>query len=155
MIKKLLKKFFPYLVKLKRSFEEITLIFNMELENIYKERAAVHKNPFVLYGETGFSQSDEDGLTKEIIKRLGIVNKTVLQQLSSMCVKEASVQRLPQSNHFLAKIVCLMQTSLQPQDFVKSLLFDLEASTSMRMVYTQALQRTVQEVFGALVVRRS
>ena len=74
MIKKLLKKFFPYLVKLKRSFEEITLIFNMELENIYKERAAVHKNPFVLYGETGFSQSDEDGLTKEIIKRLGIVN---------------------------------------------------------------------------------
>ena len=76
MIKNLIKKLFPYLIKVKRSHEEITLIFNMELERTYKERASKHKNSFVKYGQLGFSQSDEDGITKEIIRRLKINNGT-------------------------------------------------------------------------------
>ena len=72
MIKAFIKKALPYLVKVKRSQEEITLMFNMELERTYKERAQLHANPLVKYGEMGFSQSDEDGLVKEMVKRLKI-----------------------------------------------------------------------------------
>ena len=72
MLKKMIKKYLPYLVKVKRSLEEITLMFNMELEDTYKKRAENHPNPLASYGQLGFSQSDEDGLTKEFIKRLGI-----------------------------------------------------------------------------------
>ena len=68
----MIKKYLPYLVKVKRSLEEITLMFNMELEDTYKKRAENHPNPLASYGQLGFSQSDEDGLTKEFIKRLGI-----------------------------------------------------------------------------------
>lgn len=74
MFKRLLKKFAPYLIKVKRSHEEITLMFNMELEKTYKERAERHPNPLTRYGQLGFSQSDEDGLIKEFMKRLEIKN---------------------------------------------------------------------------------
>jgi hypothetical protein len=43
------------------------------------QRAKTHSNPFVSFGAKVFSQSDEDGLTFEIIRRLGIQTGTFLE----------------------------------------------------------------------------
>lgn len=43
------------------------------------QRANTHPNPFVIFGTKVFSQSDEDGLTFEIIRRLGIQTGTFLE----------------------------------------------------------------------------
>jgi len=48
--------------------------FDNELSTLYKSRQYEHANHFVRYGKHCFSQSDEDGLTLEIIKRIGISN---------------------------------------------------------------------------------
>ncbi|MBL97281.1 MAG: hypothetical protein CMF52_05640 [Legionellales bacterium] len=79
MIKQLLKRQFPYLIKLKRSLEEPTLIYNLSLEKSYSDRAKAHPNSFVRYGAHSFSQADEDGLTNEIIKRLEITKGTFVE----------------------------------------------------------------------------
>ncbi len=79
MLKNAVKKFAPYLVKVKRSHEEVTLMFNMELARTYRERADKHPNPLTRYGQLGFSQSDEDGLTKEFLKRLGVSRGTFIE----------------------------------------------------------------------------
>ncbi len=46
--------------------------FDIELTALTKKRQYEHPNQFVRYGKQCFSQSDEDGLTLEIIKRIGI-----------------------------------------------------------------------------------
>ena len=43
-----------------------------ELAVLSRKRQYEHPNQFVRYGKHCFSQSDEDGLTLEIIKRIGI-----------------------------------------------------------------------------------
>lgn len=47
-------------------------LYEIELRKNYTRRQNEHPNPFCKYGAFGFSQSDEDGLTLEIIKRLGL-----------------------------------------------------------------------------------
>ena len=46
--------------------------FDIELAALTRRRQYEHPNQFVRYGKQCFSQSDEDGLTLEIIKRIGI-----------------------------------------------------------------------------------
>ena len=48
--------------------------FDNELSSLYRSRQYEHANHFVMYGKNCYSQSDEDGLTLEIIKRIGISN---------------------------------------------------------------------------------
>jgi hypothetical protein len=48
--------------------------FDNELSSLYRSRQYEHANHFVRYGKNCYSQSDEDGLTLEIIKRIGISN---------------------------------------------------------------------------------
>ena len=48
--------------------------FDNELYSLYRSRQYEHANHFVRYGKNCYSQSDEDGLTLEIIKRIGISN---------------------------------------------------------------------------------
>lgn len=71
-IKSFIKKKFPFIIKAKRSLEDQTANFNAQLSEIYKARQIRHRNHFCRYGKRVFSQSDEDGLTMEIIKRLKI-----------------------------------------------------------------------------------
>lgn len=65
-IKNLIKFIFPS--------PQIERILNIQIQNTIKKRQILHTNPFCKYGKFGFSQSDEDGLTLEIIKRLRIKN---------------------------------------------------------------------------------
>ena len=46
--------------------------FDNELAVLIRKRQYEHPNQFVRYGKHCYSQSDEDGLTLEIIKRIGI-----------------------------------------------------------------------------------
>ncbi len=50
--------------------------FDFHIQNNVKTRQLNHPNPFTRYGGKTFSQSDEDGLTLEIIRRLNIQNGT-------------------------------------------------------------------------------
>ncbi len=45
-------------------------IYNIQLQQLYEIRKLNHPNPLVKYGNKVFSQSDEDGITLEICKRL-------------------------------------------------------------------------------------
>jgi hypothetical protein len=72
MIKKFLKERFPFLIKLYRSLSEVTDVYNLMLYNSYLDRRMQHKNTLARFGARVFSQADEDGLTLEITKRLGI-----------------------------------------------------------------------------------
>ncbi|MBT4594340.1 hypothetical protein HOD08_00475 [bacterium] len=47
---------------------------DIDLQRIIKQRQNLHLNPIAKCGEKCFSQSDEDGITLEIVKRLGIKN---------------------------------------------------------------------------------
>jgi hypothetical protein len=67
-----LKKRAPFLIRAKRSLEDQTSLFNAQLSEIYKQRQFRHANKFCRYGKRVFCQSDEDGLTIEICKRIGI-----------------------------------------------------------------------------------
>ena len=49
---------------------------DIDLDKNICYRQLNHTNPFVKYGRKGFSQTDEDGLTLEIIRRIGIANGT-------------------------------------------------------------------------------
>jgi hypothetical protein len=72
-----------YLEKIKtsanRSFAnmmtQLEVLTDINLELLLEERRKATKNPFSLYGKKVFSQNDEDGLTLEIIKRIGINNE--------------------------------------------------------------------------------
>jgi hypothetical protein len=52
---------------------------DMNLHSVVQDRQLHHKNTFVRYGRKSFSQSDEDGLTLEVIRRLGIDNGTFVE----------------------------------------------------------------------------
>ena len=50
----------------------LTIIKDLVVKQSYSERKNNCTNPFNKYGRKCFSQTDEDGITHEIIKRLGI-----------------------------------------------------------------------------------
>lgn len=52
---------------------------DMELHKTIAKRQHDHLNSFMRYGKKCFSQNDEDGLTIEILKRLGIKNGVFLE----------------------------------------------------------------------------
>ena len=71
-LKNKIKKRVPFLIRAKRSLEDQTSLFNAHLSEIYKQRQLRHANKLCRYGKRVFCQSDEDGLTIEICKRIGI-----------------------------------------------------------------------------------
>lgn len=50
--------------------------YDMELDKTIKERQMQHPNTFSRYGKKCFSQTDEDGITLEILRRLNLNNGT-------------------------------------------------------------------------------
>ena len=54
-------------------------LYNINLQQLYKQRQQSHPNPFVTFGSKVFSQSDEDGLIFEIVRRLGILKGTFVE----------------------------------------------------------------------------
>jgi len=56
--------------------EPVKSLYEIELRKEIRRRQIEHPNPFCKFGSFGFSQNDEDGLTIEILKRLGISKGT-------------------------------------------------------------------------------
>ncbi len=54
-------------------------IYNIQLQALYETRKLSHANPLVRYGSKAFSQSDEDGITFEICRRLRLESGTFLE----------------------------------------------------------------------------
>lgn len=57
-----------------RLLRNIVRIIDLQIIQSYKENQLNHPNKFCRFGKKVYSQSDEDGLTNEIIKRIGIEN---------------------------------------------------------------------------------
>lgn len=55
--------------------------FDVYLEGLSENRKALSRNPFSRFGMKCFSQSDEDGLTLEIVKRLDLGKDSVFVEL--------------------------------------------------------------------------
>lgn len=55
--------------------------FDIYLEGLAEDRKASSRNPFSKFGMKCFSQSDEDGLTLEIVKRLNLGKNSVFVEL--------------------------------------------------------------------------
>lgn len=53
--------------------------YNIDVQNLYEARKRAHPNTLVRYGNKAFSQSDEDGITFEICRRLQIDAGTFLE----------------------------------------------------------------------------
>jgi hypothetical protein len=78
-MKKLLKKIFWGIIKRLDSVFKLRATHEIILSQQHILNQKNSKNSFNSYGHKCFSQSDEDGLTLEIIKRLGIENGTFLE----------------------------------------------------------------------------
>jgi len=74
MFKSLLKKFLPSILRAKYALKDVSRRYDMELHSAISTRQSQHPNTFMRYGKKCFSQNDEDGLTLEILNRLGIEN---------------------------------------------------------------------------------
>lgn len=74
MIKTFLKKLrdFVFLRVLSPITGPIDALYDMAVAREYRDSLRQSKNPFNSFGTKVFSQSDEDGLTLEIVRRLGI-----------------------------------------------------------------------------------
>lgn len=68
----MVKKRFPSLIKLRRDFKKLLSLYDMQLVDQMHKRQVNHQNPLCRFGRKCYSQTDEDGLTIEIIKRLGL-----------------------------------------------------------------------------------
>ena len=75
-MKKTLKKYFPKIfnyLKISKNYKKRVIdLYDIESIKLINERQHNHPNQFVRYGKKVYSQTDEDGITKEIIERLGI-----------------------------------------------------------------------------------
>jgi hypothetical protein len=78
-LKTYVKNKLPFILKAKRSLEDQTALFNAQLSEIYKARQMRHPNPLCKYGKRVFCQSDEDGLTIEIVNRLNIQDGSFIE----------------------------------------------------------------------------
>ena len=69
---------FPKNVSSKLSFLNVRAAWdsNRDLQNLIRERQQAHPNPLTRYGRKCFSQADEDGITLEILRRIGIQDGT-------------------------------------------------------------------------------
>ena len=54
-------------------------LYNLQLQQLYEMRKLNHPNPLVRFGSKVFSQNDEDGITLEICKRIGLEKGTFLE----------------------------------------------------------------------------
>ena len=54
-------------------------LYNIQLQQLYEMRKLNHPNPLVKFGNKVFSQSDEDGITLEICKRLKLEKGTFIE----------------------------------------------------------------------------
>ena len=54
-------------------------IYNTQIQSFYEQRKNSHPNPFCKYGSKVFSQTDEDGITFEIVRRIKIENKFFIE----------------------------------------------------------------------------
>ena len=63
----------------------LTIIKDLIVKNGYVSRKENCKNPFNKYGRKCFSQTDEDGITFEIIKRLNIIISNVCRIEPQLC----------------------------------------------------------------------
>jgi hypothetical protein len=71
-LKKILRKFLQGIFS--PIFREVSDLTDLMIIHNSFNRAQQHPNPFCKYGKKFFSQSDEDGLTLEILKRLELTN---------------------------------------------------------------------------------
>lgn len=76
MLKKIIKRMFPGIVEMRRDLHNWRRRYDMELDKIIKDRQFQHPNTFVRYGKKCFSQTDEDGITLEILRRLNLTDGT-------------------------------------------------------------------------------
>ena len=76
ILKKIIKKFFPNFVKnysiTKMLNRRKIEIHDLKVLNAIRKRQKEHPNPFTKFGKKYYSQTDEDGITLEIINRIGI-----------------------------------------------------------------------------------
>ncbi len=68
----MIAKLFRRIRELTRGIRANSDIRDIMLQNAYRTRQMEHPNKLCRYGGFGFSQTDEDGITSEIIKRLDI-----------------------------------------------------------------------------------
>ena len=54
-------------------------IYNTQIQLFYEQRKNSHTNPFCKYGSKVFSQTDEDGITFEIVRRIKIESKFFIE----------------------------------------------------------------------------
>ena len=54
-------------------------LYNLQLQQLYEMRKLNHPNPLVRFGSKVFSQSDEDGITLEICKRVKMEKGTFIE----------------------------------------------------------------------------
>lgn len=75
-MKKTLKRYFPKLynyLKISKNYRKrVTDLYDIESIKLINERQNNHPNPLTRYGQKVYSQTDEDGITKEIFQRLKI-----------------------------------------------------------------------------------
>jgi hypothetical protein len=72
LLKKILRKILPGLIRFRNDFKNLISIYDMQLSGQMSKRQADHPNPLAKFGKKCFSQTDEDGLTIEIVKRLNL-----------------------------------------------------------------------------------
>lgn len=66
----------PVATALQKQSDTLVAISDMLLQQRIEARSAAHPNPLVRHGRKVFSQADEDGITLEIIRRLGLETGT-------------------------------------------------------------------------------
>ncbi len=67
-----IKRVYGSIVDWSHSLPLVESEFELSLEQHIRTRQLDHPNPLVRYGRKGYSQSDEDGITFEVLRRLGI-----------------------------------------------------------------------------------
>lgn len=72
MLKRFFKRVFPGLVVFRRRVLHLFDLYNLKVDAQIRARQLAHPNPLTRYGRKGYSQTDEDGITFEIIRRLQI-----------------------------------------------------------------------------------
>jgi hypothetical protein len=72
VFKNFIRKLVPGLIRFRRDIKNLISIYDMQLAAQMYKRQADHQNPLCRFGKKCYSQTDEDGITIEIVKRLGL-----------------------------------------------------------------------------------
>ena len=73
-VKNKVKKLFPSFFTFRRLLMRYIERSDRELHKVISDRQMSHPNPLARYGKKCFSQTDEDGITLEILRRLNLSN---------------------------------------------------------------------------------